>query len=751
MVDFKKDQSILILGVSGSGKTEAQKVVLKYFHHGVGVSSLRKDNQKFFDTLSASLKVLETFGNASTLFNYNSSRFGQKTKLFFDSNGLIIGSKIGTYLFEKNRTIGDFGPGERNFKIFYQLVCGANKEQKKRLGLTNFSNYAYLRSKDITVDDMEETSEFKRTNMFLEEAKFTKLEIANIFLTLAVILHIGNLVFESKNGATSILNRHTLTLVASLLQCKDEYIEEMLCTPTLVSSGISRSVKLSKEKAKISADYVAKLLYYQIFEYIRLKINTNIAPQGNISRTISVLEMKGFENNTKNKRNGLEQFCTNYTEEVFQSIFYSHLFNAKLTKEKFVPGTSSICKREMGFVLQNFDKIFKGNNVTMGETKNMKPFMNTLTISHTYGNAVYSCDRFPEKNKEIIFSHIINSIASVKYTFIKNLFSSEKLKKNYQKNIFSARVLEKTQKLTEKIALTQTNFICCLSTIEHVSDGYLDNKFLLSQIKNNGLIEQARLKSYAYSVIYPFEQFVMRYRALLPKQTKIEKTQEFTLKVLKALFFNFEEMSALFVDNECIYLKEIALNHLESKLSAQKKKSAAILLKYILRAKFRNRVIEIGRAALNRKNEIEISKSKSDYIFKGYDVNQVKAFFANLAVNIVQESIKIYKYLKSEVIQRQSILQSVTLTLSFLKQFSKEATLASPNLTYIKSVQEVKKSMVNFCEKIKDVLRASKQDLPDKIREINILHNQVSNSIKQWKILFGNFFILFDLHLFDFI
>ena len=258
MKAYQSDQCILITGESGSGKTEASKIIMQYIS---AVTPTKMEEQKLNveqikDQLLQSNPILEAFGNAKTNRNDNSSRFGKYMDISFGYNGQPLGGEIINYLLEKSRVIFQ-SPGERNFHIFYFILHGMSKDQLKDLNLKpTAAKYELLVKGGVEfIEGMDDQARWQEVLQALKTMNFTELEIKLIIETIAAILHLGNIDFEPGNGkneSSVVTNRKLLKLVAKLLRIETGALEKALTQRTVNAKGDQVDVNLSTEEAEMA-------------------------------------------------------------------------------------------------------------------------------------------------------------------------------------------------------------------------------------------------------------------------------------------------------------------------------------------------------------------------------------------------------------------------------------------------------------------------------------------------------------------
>ena len=335
----QKNQSIIISGESGAGKTISARYVMRYF--ASATNSQLSDNLKTASSLVesrvlASNPILEAFGNAKTTRNDNSSRFGKYVQIFFNKKYEITGAAIKTYLLEKTRVIRQ-SPGERNYHIFYQLLEGSNPELRSNLkldGLT-WKDFEYLKVAVGSIENVDDSVEFAETVESLKIAGFSENVQLVIFKILSAILFLGNIKFtENAEDSSAILEQddENLKTFAELIDVsgKDHELANWLTSKLLVTKLDSVEIKLNVKQAEAAKDAVAKYLYSKVFDFIVKNLNELLAPAEKEKLFIGVLDIYGFE---KFDTNSFEQFCINYANEKLQHEFNQQVF--KLEQELY--------------------------------------------------------------------------------------------------------------------------------------------------------------------------------------------------------------------------------------------------------------------------------------------------------------------------------------------------------------------------------------------------------------------------------
>lgn len=309
-------------GESGAGKTESTKLILQY------LAAVNGKHSWIEEQILEANPIMEAFGNAKTVRNDNSSRFGRYIDINFNKQGNIEGAKIEQYLLEKSRIVSQ-NEGERNYHIFYSMLAGLSKEEKKTLSLEEADRYTYLNGgKTLTCDGRNESSEFADIKAAFKVLNFQENEIWDIFQLLASILHLGNLKFKavtvSNMETAEVADANAATKIAAFLgTCKAD-ICQALTKKTIFVHGDSVTSNLTKDQSMESRDAFVKGIYGKIFIMLVEKINQVIFKPKLPSKTsIGVLDIFGFENFNVNS---FEQLCINYANENLQQFFVQHIF-----------------------------------------------------------------------------------------------------------------------------------------------------------------------------------------------------------------------------------------------------------------------------------------------------------------------------------------------------------------------------------------------------------------------------------------
>lgn len=514
------NQSILVSGESGAGKTETTKIIMDYLAY---VSCNEGDNATCQRVLDSN-PILEAFGNAKTLRNDNSSRFGKFIRIGFNRQEEMIGGRITTYLLERTRVVSQV-EGEGNFHIFYQLLEANAFDLQSTTG-----GFRYLN----TLSD--KTTGLERTRRALESFDIDSID--TIFQLLAAILYLGN---DDVNRASE------------LFQVQAEELQTQLSTRQIKAGTEYIQVDLSPEQAVETRDALSKSIYDCLFSHLVARMNEAIDYAKDQSKWIGIVDIFGFEMFTQN---GFEQLCINYANERLQSLFQEFVFEMEqkeYAKEGIVLKVpialnNRTClytfeSRPHGiFALLDEQCIFpKGKDTKFvqrlySENKtiradNLQKVKGEFVVEHYAGSVVYSSDGFLQKNKDHLHEQVMIFMGTSSNSFIKKLFTAKRPVTTRKRNssIVSASVgsqfRSQLHSLIEEIRSTRVHFIRCIKPNDLNRPSELNRFRVLEKLRYNGLIEAVKISTSGYPVRYPLEDFVLRYQFLYPGNQRWTKAQ----------------------------------------------------------------------------------------------------------------------------------------------------------------------------------------------------------------------------------
>uniref|UniRef100_A0A452YL73 Myosin motor domain-containing protein n=1 Tax=Aegilops tauschii subsp. strangulata TaxID=200361 RepID=A0A452YL73_AEGTS len=546
MMNYGISQAILVSGESGAGKTESTKMLMQYlaFMGGKVESGGRSVQQQVLE----SNPVLEAFGNAKTVRNNNSSRFGKFVELQFDQNGKISGAAIRTYLLERSRVCQISDP-ERNYHCFYML-CAAPPEDRERYKLGDASLFHYLnQSNCIKLDGMDDSSEYIATRRAMDIVGISSDEQDAIFRVVAAILHLGNVEFSEGSEADSSVpkddkSQFHLRTAAELFMCDEKSLEESLCKRVMVTRGESIVRNLDSRAAALSRDALARIVYSRLFDWLVNKINTTIGQDPTSKLLIGVLDIYGFESF---KTNSFEQFCINLTNEKLQQHFNQHVFKMEqeeYTKEEidwsyiqFVDNQDilDLIEKKPGGIIALLDEtcMLRNSNHEIFAEKLYQKFKDNphfsrpkfsrsdFTIHHYAGNVTYQTDLFLDKNIDYAVNEHQDLLHASTCPFVSSLFppseESTKSSKSTKFTSIGSSFKQQLQGLLETLSGTEPHYMRCIKPNNVLKPAIFENSNVLQQLRCGGVLEAIRISCLGYPTRRTFEEFVDRFSVLRPE------------------------------------------------------------------------------------------------------------------------------------------------------------------------------------------------------------------------------------------
>ncbi|XP_042449136.1 myosin-6-like [Zingiber officinale] len=537
-------QSILVSGESGAGKTESTKMIMRYLAYmgGRAASEGRTVEQQVLQ----SNPVLEAFGNAKTVRNNNSSRFGKFVEIQFDERGRISGAAIRTYLLERSRVCQISDP-ERNYHCFYML-CAAPPEDIQRYKLENPRAFHYLnQSNCFELDGVNDSKEYLETKKAMDIIGINSDEQDAIFRVVAAILHLGNIEFVDGGETDSSQPKDEKSLfhlrtAAELFMCDATALEDSLCKRIIVTRDENIIKTLDPEAAALSRDALAKIVYSRLFDWLVNKINNSIGQDPNSKSLIGVLDIYGFESF---KTNSFEQFCINLTNEKLQQHFNQHVFKMEqeeYTKEEiswsyieFVDNQDilDLIEKKPGGIIALLDEacmLPRSTHETFAQKlyqafKNHNRFSkpklsrSDFTICHYAGEVTYQTELFLDKNKDYVVAEHQALLSASKCSFASSLFPplSDDASKSSKFSSIGSRFKQQLQSLLETLSSTEPHYIRCVKPNNLLKPGIFENQNVLQQLRCGGVMEAIRISCAGYPTRRAFCEFIDRFGILSPE------------------------------------------------------------------------------------------------------------------------------------------------------------------------------------------------------------------------------------------
>lgn len=559
-----KNQLILVTGESGAGKTENTKKIIQYLSSITSADAAA--NSAIDVKILQANPILESFGNAKTIKNNNSSRFGKFIKIYVSRHGSIVGANIEYYLLEKSRVAHQVAD-ERNYHVFYQFLRGASRDtlQEKYKLSADFGAHEYLKHSQHTIAKTDDAKDYKSLVDAFLIMGFQAEETDYIFSMLAVVLHLGNLTFSSMKAEQASFTKESPTaIIAQLLGIYEKDLADNLLKPK-VQAGREYISKARKAPAvKFAVDAFAKYLYEKVFQFITKRINDNLREDEQYEdhqNFIGVLDIAGFE---IFEQNSFEQLCINYTNEKLQQFFNHHSFILEQSEylrediqwefidfgQDLQPTIDLIeTKKPMGIlaildeecmVPKSSDKIFMeklASHWGHGENKKFQQnkYKSGFIVHHYAGKVEYNVENWLQKNTDPVSEGLLLLCQQSSNSFVRELFendehlgttsSGSKFTKGKLKTL-SQKHKEQLSTLMEQLGKTEPHFVRCILPNLDKKPNKFDKRLVLHQLRCNGVLEGIRIARAGYPNKMTFEEFYQRYSILDVKEvfTKNMKT-----------------------------------------------------------------------------------------------------------------------------------------------------------------------------------------------------------------------------------
>lgn len=621
-----KNQSIIVSGESGAGKTVSAKYAMRYFAT-VGGSTTETQVEK---KVLASNPIMEAIGNAKTTRNDNSSRFGKYIEIDFSKQYHIVGANMRTYLLEKSRVVFQ-ASDERNYHIFYQLCASANLAEFADLCLSQADDFRYTNQGESPfIAGIDDGRNFEETRNAFTLLGFSNKDQMIFFRILAAILHLGNVELlvkaDGKNdeeSCTIAADDPHLAVATALLGIDRPQLATWLCNRKIVSMKEVFTKPMNVAQAVFARDALAKHVYAQLFSRIVLHINKALALSAKVHKFIGVLDIYGFETF---ETNSFEQFCINYANEKLQQQFNQHVF--KLEQEEYVrekiewkfidfydnQPCIDLIESKMGILdlLDEECKMPKGTDDTWvqklyGKCSASKHFEKprfsnaAFVIDHFADLVQYECTGFLVKNRDTVMEEHINILKASQYELVADMFQDEDEKKQSSRPVPAARTSIVTQKsmsgttgaggqsqkqhkktvgsqfrdslnlLMTTLNSTNPHYIRCIKPNDDKLAFSFEPKRAVQQLRACGVLETIRISSAGFPSRWTYLEFFNRYRVLVPRSKDINRNNIKTTceKILAHLIkdedkFQFGKTKIFFRAGQVAYLEKLRSDRLRA-------------------------------------------------------------------------------------------------------------------------------------------------------------------------------------------
>ncbi|XP_066520338.1 myosin-9a [Hoplias malabaricus] len=572
MMQDREDQSILCTGESGAGKTENTKKVIQYLAHVASSSKTKKDpsssslsHGELEKQLLQANPILEAFGNAKTVKNDNSSRFGKFIRINFDVNGYIVGANIETYLLEKSRAIRQ-AKEERTFHIFYYMLSGAAEKQRSELCLEDYSKYRFLSNGKVTIAGQQDKDLFTETLDAFKIMSIPEDEQTGLLKVVSAVLQMGNMSFKKERNSdqASMPDDTAAQKVCHLLGMSvTDFVRAILSPRIKVGRDFVQKAQ-TQEQAEFAVEALAKATYERMFRWLVARINKALDKtkrQG--ASFIGILDIAGFE---IFELNSFEQLCINYTNEKLQQLFNHTMFI--LEQEEYQregiewsfidfgldlqpcidlierpagpPGILALLDEECWFPKAT-DKTFvdklvqeQGNHPKFQKPKKLKDDAD-FCVLHYAGKVDYKANAWLMKNMDPLNDNVTTLLNQSSDKFVSELWKDVdrivgldkvagmgesspgafKTRKGMFRTV-GQLYKEQLSNLMTTLRNTNPNFVRCIIPNHEKKAGKLEPHLVLDQLKCNGVLEGIRICRQGFPNRIVFQEFRQRYELLTP-------------------------------------------------------------------------------------------------------------------------------------------------------------------------------------------------------------------------------------------
>ncbi|XP_014748635.1 PREDICTED: unconventional myosin-XV [Sturnus vulgaris] len=613
VMDAKHNQCIVISGESGSGKTEATKLILSY----LAAVSQKRSTAPQIEILEAT-PLLESFGNAKTVRNDNSSRFGKFVEIFLE-DGLICGAITSQYLLEKSRVVFQ-AQSERNYHIFYEMLAGLPSQQRQRYCLQGAETYYYLnQGGNCEIPGKDDAEDFRRLLNTMEVLNFSVDEQNSIFRILSSVLHLGNVYFEKYETdcqeVATVVSATEIRTVAELLQVSPEGLQKAITFKVTETQREKIFTPLTVESAVDARDAISKTLYSLLFSWLTDRINKLVYPRQE-ALSIAILDIYGFEDLTFNS---FEQLCINYANEYLQFFFNRIVFQEE--QEEYIreqiewkeipfsdnqPCIDLISQKPYGILRilddqscfpQATDHTFlqkchyhHGTNPLYTKPKMPLP---EFTIKHYAGKVTYQVHKFLDKNYDQVRQDVLDLFISSRTKVVANLFfghaqvmarqrslirRSSTRTRRYKAPTVAARFQQSLLELVERMERCNPFFVRCIKPNNKKEPGLFEADVVRTQLRYSGILETIRIRKEGFPIRIPFLVFIDRYRCLVDMWSNVIPNGANCVEMLRSLCP--VNPSMYYVGVTKLFLKEQLYQALESKRCRAHHLAALTLQRY---------------------------------------------------------------------------------------------------------------------------------------------------------------------------
>uniref|UniRef100_A0A673NHT8 Unconventional myosin-Vb-like n=1 Tax=Sinocyclocheilus rhinocerous TaxID=307959 RepID=A0A673NHT8_9TELE len=708
MARDEKNQSIIVSGESGAGKTVSAKYAMRFFATVGGSANDTNVEEKVL----ASSPIMEAIGNAKTTRNDNSSRFGKYIQIGFDRRYHIIGANMRTYLLEKSRVVFQ-AEEERNYHIFYQLCASSSLPEFKDLTLTSAEDFTYTSlGENIFIEGVNDAEDLVKTREALTMLGVKEIHQMSIFKVIASILHLGNVgIVSERDGESCHINRDGTHLhhFCRLLGIEQEQMEHWLCRRKLVTTAETYVKNMSHAQAVNARDALAKHIYAHLFDWIVEHINKALHTSTKQHSFIGVLDIYGFETF---EINSFEQFCINYANEKLQQQFNSHVF--KLEQEEYmkeqIPWTLidfydnqpciDLIEAKLGILdlLDEECKVPKGTDQNWAQKLYSqhsnsghfeKPRMSnrSFIVVHFADKVEYQCDGFLEKNRDTVYEEQINILKASQVSTVYfcltlptpstiNVRAAKPVPKGHNREhrkTVGTQFRNSLHLLMETLNATTPHYVRCIKPNDFKESFVFDSRRAVQQLRACGVLETIRISAAGYPSRWTYPDFFSRYRVLMTKKDMtIGDKKQVCKNLLETLIkdpdkFQFGKTKIFFRAGQVAYLEKLRADKFRfaciniqktvrgwlQRIRYRKIRKSAITLQRYGRGYLARRFAEmlrLTRAALICQKQYRMVRVRREYLRTRRAVITIQAFARGMFIRRLYQEFLLHH--KAMIIQK---------------------------------------------------------------------------------------------------